>query len=137
VQPGFQDVAAIVPEGTKLREVHLDGADLEGIDLIGAHLQEAHLMEAHLQGADLREANLGGTHILAEVLDYVQQWKKDFPVELPPGDLREAFFDHTTTLEYQSAIRANRQLAIVLQDQGLYEDAAYFAYRRTVHGQHL
>ncbi len=32
-------------------------------------------------------------------------------------------------LEYQTAVRANRQLAIALQAQGLNEDAARFAYR--------
>ncbi len=35
-------------------------------------------------------------------------------------------------LEYQSAIRANRKLAIVLQNQGLNEDASRFAYSAQV-----
>jgi hypothetical protein len=35
-------------------------------------------------------------------------------------------------LEYEEAVRANRQLAIMLQTQGLNEDAARFAYRAQV-----
>ncbi len=35
----------------------------------------------------------------------------------------------TQIKEYQTAIRANRQLAVKLQDQGMNEDAARFAYR--------
>jgi hypothetical protein len=31
--------------------------------------------------------------------------------------------------EFQQALRANRQLAVVLRDQGLYEEADRFAYR--------
>ncbi len=34
--------------------------------------------------------------------------------------------------EYESAVRANRQLAVALQAQGLNEDAARFAYRAQV-----
>ena len=35
----------------------------------------------------------------------------------------------TRLQEYEDAVRANRQLAVVLQAQGLNEDAARFAYR--------
>src|SRR5213078_1034677 len=41
--------------------------------------------------------------------------------------------DRTKEVEdYQAAVRANRQLAIALQSQGLNEDAARFAYRAQV-----
>lgn len=41
--------------------------------------------------------------------------------------------DRDTRLnEYEQAVRANRQLAITLQTQGLYEGAAHFAYRSQV-----
>ncbi len=37
--------------------------------------------------------------------------------------------DSTTRItEYRVAVRANRQLAVVLRDQGLNEEADYFAY---------
>jgi hypothetical protein len=35
----------------------------------------------------------------------------------------------TKLTQYQTAARANRQLTVVLQSQGLNEEAAYFAYR--------
>jgi hypothetical protein len=44
--------------------------------------------------------------------------------------------DHTAHIrEYQLAARSNRQLALVLQEQGLYDVAVYFAYRARVLGR--
>ena len=44
--------------------------------------------------------------------------------------------DHVThSSEYQLAARSNRQLALVLQEQGLYDEAIYFTYRARVLGR--
>ena len=138
-----------------LQWADLPDAHLEGAVLIRAHLEGAHLLGAHLEGADLRRAffdfatNLDGTVIsnaqgegvlLAGIhwggvdltmLDWAQ-------VKLP-GDERlvrqdrhreGSHKDSTTRLAaYQAAVRANRQLAVALQAQGLNEEAARFAYR--------
>jgi hypothetical protein len=122
---------------------------------------------------------------------------KDYPAQLPPADLRGAFFDDATDLNdvtlgepkggyvsvadlrwrganlavvnwpaammlgderiareqgtsartsagaaqelssYQAAVRANRQLAVALQAQGLNEEASRFAYDAQVLQQHV
>ena len=133
----------------------LPDAHLEGTVLIRAHLEGAHLREAHLEGADLRRAffdfatNLDGTVInnlhgegvlLAGIhwggvdltmLDWAQvKLLGDERLARESGHTGERHKDATTRLAaYQAAVRANRQLAVALQAQGLNEEAARFAYR--------
>jgi uncharacterized protein YjbI with pentapeptide repeats len=104
-------------EGASLRAAHLEGADLraahlEGADLRAAHLEGADLRAAHLEGADLRAAHLEGANLSAAHLegktlsdaDYqrIQAVKREFgitvPQQLPPANLRLAFFSEATTL---------------------------------------
>jgi hypothetical protein len=117
------------------------------------HLEGAHLSEAHLAGADLRLAFMDAatalndvvladdTHGAAQVAD-VRWWGVNLSVvdwaalhEL--GDERAARRWMGTRAarlaSYRAAVRANRQLAVALQDQGLNEEAARFAFR----AQHL
>lgn len=140
---------------TSLVGAALPNAHLEGARLIRAHLEGVHLREAHLEGADLRRAfldsatNLDGTllsspkdgRILLADLHWsdanltLVNWQQVTML----GDERRARLrekdDGTrkSTAErlkqYEDAVRANRQLALVLQAQGLSEDAARFAYR--------
>ncbi len=197
-------------EGANLREATLKGAILSSTNLMGAFLSGAHLEEvdlawadlagaslfgAHLEGANLNEAHLEGKQIATDDLELIRKQIKDFPVKLPPVNLRRAFFDAATNLEgatlggvisgnkkgnrfisladvhwgganlavvdwklvnslgdeyearqskrengdtksastrlneYKSAARANRQLAVALQEQGLSEESTYFAYK--------
>jgi Pentapeptide repeats (8 copies) len=132
-----------------LRSAHLERADLKY-----AHLEGTHLQGAHLEGSDLRnvsfnhETNLEEIVLANEVYGCAQivdinwsgvnlaviNWSN---VEMI-GDEREArrskadggrmkskkkqFDDHKV------AVRANRQLSVILQAQGLNEEAARFAY---------
>ena len=68
------------------------------------------LADLNWGSANLTEVDWTQVHRLGD--EYATQWK------LP--------------IEYQAAIRANRQLATELQAQGLDEDAAHFAYRAHV-----
>jgi hypothetical protein len=138
----------------QLQEADLTGAQLQKAHLTEAQLQEADLNGAQLQGADLREAQLDsvrlnnvilsdethGTVRLADtqwgevnlaVIDWghvtrlgdeqvAQQEKKSW------GKIKDR---QTRVNEYKEAVRANRQLAVVLRDQGLNEEADHFAYR--------
>lgn len=146
-------------EGAKLRRAFLEGAflreaHLEQADLTSSHLEGTNLFQAHLEGASLRRAFFDTGSMLYEaflgneqmgwvsILD--TRWRdvnlstvKWSHVELV-GEEYEARQkkhnefpkDEATRLEeYQEAIRASRQLAAVLQAQGLNEEAAYFAYR--------
>jgi hypothetical protein len=154
-------MAAISMKGASLEQTHLEGAHLRGADLDGADLrftflERTHLRNASLKDADLRDAYLGTTRLENVVLSderrigprladikwgdcnlAVVKWSQ---IDIL-GDEREALQKmHAGKLksrvasrkEYEQAVRANRQLAIVLQMQGLNEDATRFAYRAQV-----
>jgi len=146
-------------EGASLRWASLTGAYLQEAYLQGADLHAARLQGANLRGAKLAGANLelaffdSGTNIRGidfcgsenesvSVVDLrwgdvnlaVVNWKKVIML----GD--ESMARHkkrngmmkarlTRLNEYEAAVRANRQLAIVLQTQGINEQAARFSYR--------
>jgi uncharacterized protein YjbI with pentapeptide repeats len=144
--------------GADLRGARLEGADLRGAHLAGADLRKAHLeganlSEAHLEGnedfpkpADLRMAffdsstDLAGISLGDETYGFVPLvdvcWGKanltgvDWTQVNKLGDEYETQWK--LPIEYQAAIRANRQLATELQKQGLNEDATHFAYRAHV-----
>ena len=146
-------------EGANLRGAWLEGANLQWAqldraDLREAELEGANLRGAQLEGADLREAQLERACLGGIKLGNKQrigpcfadaQWGNanlavvDWSQVSRLGDEREARRRKTgdgkkkerrTRLrEYQAAVRANRQLALALQAQGLNEEAARFAYR--------
>jgi uncharacterized protein YjbI with pentapeptide repeats len=134
---------------------NLEEARLEGANLFRAHLEDANLSEAYLAGADLRvsfftnattqrDTVLGDDEFgfifvadlrwsdanLALIKWPQQKWMK----VLILGDELEARQSNTRNKakqveQYEGAVRANRQLATVLRDQGLNELADHFAYR--------
>jgi uncharacterized protein YjbI with pentapeptide repeats len=137
-----------------LQGVDLFGGQLQGANLNQADLQSAGLSETQLQGADLRDAHLEdaslnqitlsdeeyGTARLADVNWgnanlAVVEWEQvkrlgDEEIAHQKKDSEGKTKDKQERLsEYKEAARANRQLAVVLQSQGLNEDAVRFAYR--------
>ena len=137
----------------QLQEANLTGAQLQGADLREAQLQGADLSWAQLQNADLRWVQLQHAYLtdvtLADskgtsppiadaqwdgvnlsVVDWslVKQLGDEYKARQSKRD--EKMKDEATRLEeYKRAVRANRQLAVVLRDQGLNEEADHFAYR--------
>ena len=140
-----------------LKQAHLEGAflidaHLEGATFARAYLMGADLSNAHLAGADFRGARLEGANIEAITLcnekygaprladmrwDNINVTVVQWSQMKISGDEQAAckkkhdgiLKDRDTQLEdYEVAVRANRQLAVVLQSQGLNEDAARFAY---------
>ena len=137
-------------EGANLREAHLEKAGL-----YRAHLEGAYLRYAHLGGAFLRKAFFDSSTSWdnAELQDIAFGCASLTDVHW--GDLRLSDVDWTQIKilgdeerakqlirwdgkpktkaqqlkDYQRAMRANRQLAVVLRDQGLNEEADRFAYR--------
>ncbi len=127
----------------QLQGANLKDAQLQGAVLRGAQLHKANLVGAQLQGADLSEAQLDsvrlnyvtlsderhGTVLLADT-----QWGEvnlaviDWGHVTRLGD-EEAAQKKMVLVGYLEAVRANRQLAVVLHNQGLNEDAARFSYR--------
>lgn len=135
-----------------LVRTHLEGAllsraHLEGTNLHGTHFERALLYKAHLEGAHLRSTffdtatNLENIILGNEKVGFVSL------VDIHWGDVNLSVVNWPTVktlgdehlaregkelYKYQDAVRANRQLSVVLQAQGLNEDAARFAYRAQV-----
>jgi uncharacterized protein YjbI with pentapeptide repeats len=101
----------------------------------------------NLKGVILGDSKLGGISLadahFGDVSFSVVEWK---PVKML-GDERKAqqlkekdekkIVSKDEINAYETAIRANRQLATTLQNQGLNEKASYFAYRAQVNQRHL
>jgi uncharacterized protein YjbI with pentapeptide repeats len=149
-------------EGAHLCDVHLEGAylmgaHLEGGDLAFAHLKEADFVWAHLEGVDLMGAHLEGAGLNNAILGDKQgigpqvvdaHWGETNLAVLDWSQVKKLGEEHEAQQkktsrgkvkdapihlgEYQAAVRANRQLAIALRNQGLNEDAIRFAYRAQV-----
>ncbi len=153
------DLVGAQLKGADLREAQLEeanfiGAQLKGADLGGAQLDGAYLREAQLEGVNLSGAQLKGADLRNVILGDKQrigprladlQWGDtnlaavDWSQVAALGDEHQARQKKTPDgkkkeqaarlSEYQAAVRANRQLAVALQAQGLSEEAARFAYR--------
>ena len=140
-----------------LEHARLFRTNLEGAFLRTAHLEYAHLDGANLQHTDLRKSYFEGTDCSGVILNdehrigpqladvfwgevnlSVIEWSKLKQLE----DEYNAHQKHDKQgvlksrecrlIEYETAVRANRQLAVVLQNQGLNEDAARFAHRAQI-----
>ncbi len=135
---------------------YLASAHLEGADLYGAHLDEAFLWDAYLEGAVLRETHLEAARldrarladeqgVAARLIDVrwgevnlgVLDWSQvkmlgDEAIARQPTQDSKVKDSATRLVEYEWAVRANRQLAVALADQGMNERSAYFAYRAQV-----
>jgi uncharacterized protein YjbI with pentapeptide repeats len=148
-------------EDANLGEANLQGAyceqaHMEGADLWLSHLRGAFLWHTYLQGARLSEAHLEGAHLDRLVLADENQvgprlvdvyWEdanlavvnwsqmrllgEEYIAQRKEWEGKEK--DRATRIkEFEDAVRANRQLAVVLQAQGLNEEAAHFVYRSQV-----
>ncbi len=133
-----------------LRNANLFGAHLEGANLQLAYLGGAKLDHAYLDNStvlsntvlvdkQIGSVSLQGVNWAGTDLTGIN-WKpmKMLGNELEARQSKKSLIDEMGTeyqkkmvvlFPYMQAIRANRQLAVVLRDQGLNEEAAYFAYR--------
>ena len=153
------DLSGAHLEGADLSEVHLEGANLNLAHLAEANLSEAHLEGAILIDAHVEAATLSGTFFSSATnLRGIRLGEKESGFARLAGvrwgdvDLSVVEWKHVHVLGdedlarqqessgetmstvarldlYRTAVRANRQLAVALQGQGLNEEAARFAYR--------
>jgi uncharacterized protein YjbI with pentapeptide repeats len=108
-------------QGARFYEAHLDGAHLDGLVLADEHQVGPRLADTHWGDANLAVVDWSQIHLLGEEYE-ARQIEREGKVK-----------DRQTRLaEYETAVRANRQLALALQAQGLSEDAARFSYRAQV-----
>jgi Pentapeptide repeats (8 copies) len=121
--------AVVLMRGARLREAQLKGADLSEAQLEGADLRNVILGDKQRIGPRLADLQWGDTNLA--VVDWSQvavlgDEHKARQKQTPDGKKKE---QAERLSEYQAAVRANRQLAVALQAQGLSEEAARFAYR--------
>jgi len=128
-------------EGASLYQAHLEGASLSG-----ARLQETSLRSAYLEDTELKYATLGnqrriGPHFAdiqwgntnLAVVDWSQVTMVGDEHEARQKEIQGVKKDKFMRLDgYLSAVRANRQLAVALRNQGMNEQADYFAYRAQI-----
>ena len=131
-------------------------AHLENTNLNNAHLEGANLLDAHLEGAGLNGAFLAHATELFGIYLSNRQFGGAYLADIHWGDANVVVVDWSIVpmlgnelearkpkllsydvrkskgvriREYRDAVRAYRQLSVVLRNQGLNEDAARFAYR--------
>ena len=124
--------------GTILKDAHLENANL-----IGAYLGKTYLYRAFLEGIDLKNATLRDVNGVGPYLVDIHWGDANLAVVKwsqikmlgNEHEAREKLYQgeekyHGMRLaQYEEAVRANRQLSIALQAQGLNEYAARFAFR--------
>ncbi len=137
-------------EGAILCSAHLEGARLHSSHLEGARLREAHLEGTGMNGAYFdRATNLFGVYLSDETHGSVTladvRWGEvnlswiDWSKVKALGNERRARQRKTQEglvkdppirlAQYLRAVRENRRLAVILREQGLTEEADYYAYR--------
>src|SRR6266487_4360116 len=110
-------------EGADLQEVFFDKAtQLSGVTLGSKERGFAYLADCHWNGVNLAVVNWSVLEMLGEEHQARQEKTDD-------GRLKER---EERLAEYQKAVRANRQLAVALREQGMSEEAARFAYQAQV-----
>lgn len=138
-----------------MQEAVLYSTHLENAELAGAHLEGSYMFRAQLGGANLQEvffdsaSDLSGT-VLGEKkrgfislagahwggvdlsvinwshVGYLGDEERARQSKNPDGSPKDA---ETRIQEYRAAVRANRQVAVALREQGMSEEAMPFAYR--------
>lgn len=146
-------------EGAQLQEAHLESADLRNVHLEDANLNSAYVAGTFLIGAFFSNTtSLNGISLSDPVhgsvlLDNVHwgnvdlsgvDWthlkilgdeqlarhsSKKWNTKLLPKHQNRGIYKEIHARQYQQAARANRMLALTLQEQGLAEEASQFAYR--------
>jgi len=105
---------------------NLQEAQLQGANLFGADLEDAFLYEATLSD------EMYGAAYLADVRwDHVNLALVDWEPVKRLGDEQRARRRKSVN-DYLAAVRANRQLAVTLENQGMNEVADRFAYRAQI-----
>ena len=106
-------------EGANLQEIFFDNTTrLVDISLGSTENGYAYLADVHWHDVNLGLIEWSSLPMLGE--EYQAQ---DDDKELDQGKPRE-----TKVKDYQRAVRANRQIATILRNQGMNEEAAQFAY---------
>jgi uncharacterized protein YjbI with pentapeptide repeats len=151
------DLRDVHLEGANLNNAHLEGKEVQKEDLervqqwvrnfpsklLPADIRGAIFdLTTNLEKATLGEAKMGYISLVDVHWNDVNLSIVDWSTVEELGDERIARQEKTRQgkmkeiavqiTEYKSAVRANRQLSVTLQNQGLNEEASYFAYQSHV-----
>jgi hypothetical protein len=116
-------------EGVDLSDAHLQETDLRGASLASVDLARATLANATGVGPSLVDVKWGETHLSVVDWSQVQTLGDEYRARQNVDDKGQRKTRAMRREDYQDANRANHQLAVALQDQGLVDDATRFAYR--------
>ncbi len=115
-------------ERAHLRGANLEGADLSDAFLDGVRLENVNLSNRKLTGPRMVDANWGSANLSVVKWSQLEMLGDEYEAQQKERDGKMK--DNVTRLtDYIAAVRANRQLAVALQAQGINEIAAHFAYR--------
>lgn len=137
-------------EGAWLSSVHLENAYLDGVHLEGAFLEKAHLQgsvlwnafldrstsfegiilaDKHFGAVSLADVRWGDVNVAVVDWSSMKKVGDEIAAQRPIQHDGKTRRGETQVDVYRRAVRANRQLTGILRDQGLNEEADYFAYR--------
>jgi uncharacterized protein YjbI with pentapeptide repeats len=113
---------------TRLRKAHLQKVRLGRAHLVETELEDAVLSDEKLVGPRLADANWSSTNLSVVNWSNVKMLDDEYKArqKMRHGKVKDR---DRHLKEYGAAVRANRQLAVTLQAQGLNEIGARFAYR--------
>ena len=119
---------------TRLESVNFSKAQLEGVNFSKAQLESINFEDAKLNdrncvGPQLADAQWGNTNLAIVDWSQVKKLGDEHQARMKKDSSGEKKDKSTSLNEYKAAVRANRQLAVVLRNQGLNEEADHFAYR--------
>jgi hypothetical protein len=115
-------------QGANLRLATLQRAIFCGAQLQSVSLSDAKLADEHHIGPRLADVQWGDTNLAVVDWSQVKKLGDEYEAQQKLDADGEEKTKNTRIREYQEAVRANRQLSIVLRNQGLNEHASRFAY---------
>jgi hypothetical protein len=124
-----RNMAAVQLQGAYLREAQLQGADLRRSDLDGVSLAGVTLSDGTYGSARVADVRWGEVNLAVVDWGHVRELGDEQVAQQEKDSDGKIKAKQTRVNDYKEAVRANRQLAIVLREQGLNEVADHFAYR--------
>ena len=118
----------------QLQRANLSGAKLQGVELLDTVFSDENHVGPELVDVEWGDTNLAVVDwsqikILSDEYWWIQGKRGINEFIERHGYAAFEFSLKNPELKYREALRANRQLSVALQNQGLNEDAARFAYR--------
>ena len=123
------DLAGAHLEGANFDKAHLDGANLQGVFFNeGTYMQDVSLGNKKLGFVSLGNVRWGDVNLAGVKWSQMEMLGEEHKARQKKHEGKVK--DRDAQLEEcEIAVRANRQLAVALRNQGLNEEADHFAYR--------